>query len=447
MCPDNALCLGGNIIDTKPGFWRSNPESAKILKCYNEESNCIGGLETGNMLCSEGHIGALCEACDLDAERWSESYANSDSYSCGKCSVIKWNVVIITVLSLYSILNIFLNVQSIQSMVKMEQRLDIMKSFTTMSEKTDRYGILLKIFTNYMQIISALTTFQLDTPPGFESLNVVGNPVQQMIYSQDCFLQAMKQKIPIVYFGFIWQHFVAVIEVFLFLLFYIPILKLFKKKYNLRILLTASAIFMYIYLSPNFVQRSLQLMSCRTIDGVKYLVANVSKKCGTTEYYSYTFTVILPLFFVWAFLIPFIFFVNLRRHARRGRLNNIHVKQKYGYLYSEYDDDEYWWEFVKIYQKILIMAILEFYVEQIIIKGILVFLVIFFYGALSSSRKPYDTGVLNKMDVQQTTICAVTMIVGVFIYNNPYSYWQWGGYLLIGLLNLYFVLRMAWLLL
>lgn len=31
---------------------------------------CLGGEETGNDLCVVGHIGALCESCDLYQVKW-----------------------------------------------------------------------------------------------------------------------------------------------------------------------------------------------------------------------------------------------------------------------------------------------------------------------------------------------------------------------------------------
>ena len=36
-------------------------------------ANCKGGIE--DFICSEGHIGALCEACDLEAFRWPDRYS------------------------------------------------------------------------------------------------------------------------------------------------------------------------------------------------------------------------------------------------------------------------------------------------------------------------------------------------------------------------------------
>lgn len=36
-----------------------------IVNCSSLEDNCIGGFETGDFLCYEGHIGAMCKECDV----------------------------------------------------------------------------------------------------------------------------------------------------------------------------------------------------------------------------------------------------------------------------------------------------------------------------------------------------------------------------------------------
>ena len=40
--------------------------SENIEYCLNMPENCLGGWNPGNELCSEAHVGALCEQCDID---------------------------------------------------------------------------------------------------------------------------------------------------------------------------------------------------------------------------------------------------------------------------------------------------------------------------------------------------------------------------------------------
>lgn len=45
----------------RPEYWRPFESSIKIEYCLNLPENCVGGWNPGNDLCSEAHIGALCE--------------------------------------------------------------------------------------------------------------------------------------------------------------------------------------------------------------------------------------------------------------------------------------------------------------------------------------------------------------------------------------------------
>jgi len=61
----HVTCNGGSELILEPGYWRPSIYSDDIQYCYNREENCLGGNKAGDLSCKEGHIGALCEACDL----------------------------------------------------------------------------------------------------------------------------------------------------------------------------------------------------------------------------------------------------------------------------------------------------------------------------------------------------------------------------------------------
>ncbi len=54
-----------------------------VENCVNLKENCIGGVEFGDNSCYKGHIGPLCEPCDIYALKWEERWSNSDRFSCG----------------------------------------------------------------------------------------------------------------------------------------------------------------------------------------------------------------------------------------------------------------------------------------------------------------------------------------------------------------------------
>lgn len=55
--------------------------------------------------------------------------------------------------------------------------------------KDDETGILIKMFTNYAQIISILSTLDIKIPNAFsDAQDTVGNPVKSMGNALDCYL-------------------------------------------------------------------------------------------------------------------------------------------------------------------------------------------------------------------------------------------------------------------
>ena len=65
-----------------PGYWRRYNTTDKITYCKNSLNSCPGDLKNkslgGDDLCFEGHIGALCESCDIYGIYWGEKYSVID---------------------------------------------------------------------------------------------------------------------------------------------------------------------------------------------------------------------------------------------------------------------------------------------------------------------------------------------------------------------------------
>lgn len=77
------------------------------------KTNYTYKMEVGNDICSFGHVGALCEACDLYNVRGSGTYAVTGNLDCADCSnLVGPNVVIIILISILSIIFIIFSVRS-----------------------------------------------------------------------------------------------------------------------------------------------------------------------------------------------------------------------------------------------------------------------------------------------------------------------------------------------
>lgn len=162
---------------------------------------------------------------------------------------------------------------------------------------------------------------------------------------------------PIHYFQFIF----SCILPFIYLLTFYFLIRLYyyikKIKFSHYIMITAG-LFIFFYIQTDLASLMVQLVSCRSIGLKRYVVGNVAYECNQ-EFYKYGVVLILPSIVVFLVGIPLVFVIILYRN--RLRLKNENIVLKYGYLLKEYKQETYYWEFVKMMQRMLIIFVINFY--------------------------------------------------------------------------------------
>ncbi|EAR91473.2 transmembrane protein, putative (macronuclear) [Tetrahymena thermophila SB210] len=495
-CPKGATCNGGTDIVTNQGYWRKSNISDLIISCSNLPDNCDGG-NYGDDICHEGHIGALCEECDIYGQHWGTSYAKSAKYSCTRCDQIKGNIWIVVLMTVWTLISMCLAIKgdveilkervailTIQKSLKRKQMIKSQsrrqtsvhqvnqQSFNTITnQKTttrssiyevkekpqkvqiirtdeEKSGIYIKMLTNYVQIVGSIATFNLSIPSGiFEFPQSVGQPLKQTMNSLDCALQEMNSSMPIIYMRLLFSILIPFLYMALFLIcmgLYYLLKKIKAKKNNNEnqfpwYILATAIMFLIIYVQPDLVAQIIALLSCRQIGDTQYILSNVSFVCYDKEHYFYALVMVIPMLLVWVLILPGILFMSLRKN--KNRLEEIDIKLKYGFLYKEYENYAFYWEFVKMTEKLAIILALNFYSQSINIKAILVFVVITVYGILSIIIKPYQESDVNEIDVNSTHVCALTVLLGLFMYKNQYVYFVYSSLGLIVMINLWFIVK------
>ncbi|KAM3127333.1 hypothetical protein pb186bvf_020559 [Paramecium bursaria] len=435
-------------IQLKSGCWRAYVFSQKIDSCYHLYENCVGGWGIGNQLCAEGHIGALCEQCDLYNIKGNGSYSVSSLYSCGSCNASVENIISMILISLWMIISIIMSVDSTIELLKdhIYKTKFISLGFLLQSVKPNP-AFLIKILSNYLQIITTVTTFQLKVPPGLTSVfNSAANPMNQIAYRLDCFLIDLTDT-NIIYFRIMWSIILALVYIQLYLLGYL-LLVLFKKtQFNISAIITCF-IYLFIYIQPNLISSLIQLVSFRIISNEYWISGNVSYRYDTKTHASWLLSFVFPTLLLVGILIPVFLWYGV--YKNRDNLNDTKIKQIWGYLYNEYRKEVFFWETIKIIQKDFIIIGLAYYEDYIPIKAALVFVILFLYSFTTIKYKPYNQGLFNKLDSQQTIVCAVSIILATTIYTAQQYELQeiiWPFYIIISLLNLLFVVELLWILL
>ncbi|CAD8108685.1 unnamed protein product [Paramecium primaurelia] len=401
-------------LKLKPGFWRPYYDSDYISQCINLLDNCNGGWIEGDTSCYQGHIGALCEECDIHNYRGFGHFSTSAKYTCGSCVDNNQNIAAITAISLWTLISILI---SVRSNVSLNEKIILKKIISrlvlTKIQYHSNFGILIKMTTNHLQIVSVIFTFKFTSLVDVGNIvNALSNPIQTMTHSLDCLLKDMFE-IQIHYSRIIWQLIMPFIYIFLFLGLYGIALQIKKLKYSLNVI-TTTMIYMYIYLQPFLVGRIISLISFRKISDFYWIQANVAYRYDTTTHYQWLFIFCLPLLIFISLIIPLFFFISL--YLNKSTLQQRKIRQKWGYLYNEYKLNAYYWEIIKIIMKQLLIIFLSYYDENIVKKGILLLSLVYIYWEISKKYRPYTSYVLNKLDAYSANVCGISIAVAIGIY-------------------------------
>jgi len=117
----------------------------------------------------------------------------------------------------------------------------------------------------------------------------------------------------------------------------------------------------------------IDLASFREIGGVNYIKVNIRYKYDNTHV-RYIGLFIIPLLILFLILIPLGFFLKLKLNEKE--LSKIKFLLAWGFIYHEYKINAYFWEFIKMSVRVLIIIVLSFYEDYVAIKGVIIYLII-----------------------------------------------------------------------
>ncbi|KAL4459678.1 hypothetical protein ABPG73_002212 [Tetrahymena malaccensis] len=444
-CPDGANCPGGSQMIIQSGYWRESQYSSIVVSCDNNYNNCIGG-SAGNQLCLQGHIGPLCEECDLFGVLNGNSYTRTGVYDCSPCNNQVTNIIVVIFTNLallfqqYIVLTSDITYRKAKSRYyksQMQKRTDTSSQMATKEEELNKnLSVYLKILMNYFQLVIIIKNFQINIPlPLINLPQTISRPVDHAVNTLDCWVKDWRTDLPYVYFRLIIACIVpAIYFVFSMILyfFYMFLKKQKPKKY----ILTSSIIFLFLYVQPDMIERTVSVIACRQIGNQDYMLGDLLFLCHTPEYKKYSYTIGLSLFFLFLIIVPLLLFLSLRKNKLRLKSENFLLQM--GYLYSEYKESKYYWEFAKMYKKILTIMVINFYYKDITVKGFIVIFIIIFYQQISDKVKPFNVLDNNYLDQLSCKIAVLTILIGLFINNNPDPYQVVISLIVMAIFNLLF---------
>ncbi|EAR88952.2 transmembrane protein, putative (macronuclear) [Tetrahymena thermophila SB210] len=432
--PNGVNSSYGNYWNLEKGFWRSESKPEVLVECSNLKENCKGGDQFDNFLCSEGHIGPLCEECDSSRQFWNETYAKTGLFSCTKCKDIKNNKLIIlgVCLALLSLLIIIL-FSTYKKVTNNIYRYYLTKmkicyigsSYYKMTLST----AYLKIFLNFLQTIqmSQLIRFK-DFRDILVVSNIVGQPLQTVFFSVDCWLsEYMSSKKELIETKILFVIlapfiFVIVISGISFLI------NKFNKKINInKIKYITNTVIIYGLInifSINCFRILVNTLFCREIGQKLYLKIDLTIQCDDNqELVQRQLFLYFPSCVLWTFLVPSIIFYGLFK--QRSRLNNIAVRYKYGFLYNEYKNEYFYWDFIRMAKNIVLLIIANQYQSNSMwIFSIISIVITQLYTVCLIIIRPFNTSHLNKQEFQSSVLVSITFFASLMmsLQENMNSY-------------------------
>ncbi|CAG9331088.1 unnamed protein product [Blepharisma stoltei] len=396
-CPDVAVCYGSYRMSPKPGYWRDNPYTDQFWKCPNP-SACLGSPDADNVsytgVCSKGYKGNKCQSCQ-------ENYSRSLSSKCKECPSLALNIFIIIAIFCLFIIVAFLLVRS------------IIKSALKPAALVPVY---LKIFLNYIQLVNIASTFDLSWPSEVIELFYVQNGVDyvyQQIYSFECLLKEDHGSDSYFKTLVIIAAFPAIAFFIAFIIWIL--IKAIQQSYkNFWDDFISTCIIILFLIYPTVVKKLLGSLNCTEINsGEFWLKEDLDIRCWEERHIFYILAVTIPALIVWGIFFPVICLISIVR--QRKMLENVNVRLRYGFLFSGFKPKQYFWEFIILYSKLLLVCCSVFMtVINIKIQALIAAALLSLFWHLQFGNKPYIEDNLNNTELVAKTVCVITIYSGLF---------------------------------
>jgi len=92
-----------------------------------------------------------------------------------------------------------------------------------------------------------------------------------------------------------------------------------------------------------------------------------------------------------------------------------------------------------MFSRILITIIITVYDQDIKLKALLTFGVVFIYYYGINKYRPFLSHRLNIVEMQSMIVCLLSILCGLFIYNNEYIGYRIIAAIIVGFLNIQFI--------
>jgi predicted outer membrane repeat protein len=435
-CISDAVCLGGTEIYINNEYWRRSYNSTFVRQWLNPKA-CKGGYVADSEYptqCSTGYEGNLCTIWTVNK---TVKYQRSGEYEC-----LKWPNPTVNAIRVIGVaLLVFSFIFGIII-------LNIRK------RKDSNVSILMRILTNYLQLLASALSFELKFPnlltDMFRPIKAFGSSDQSFL-SFDWFVSDAEIKGPFPSDSFFKLFLVSILPIILFLIVAVIwlIAKIIVRKWvsELKRNLVISFITIVFMLHPNLTQNSLSIFQCVDIDDdIAKVRIYTEMEWYSNEHLFWWFVIGCPILFFWVIFIPIFGFVLLWTNIHKEKDNKI--KQYFLILYQGFNQKTYYWEFINTLRKVLIFMVLVVLISYDPLYKVLVAVIILLVTTrVQIWLKPYKEKQHNEIELFGIYAGMFTLFTGIIFSREETTIGWVNLWLFIGIvvINVAFILKWIYL--
>mmetsp|Transcript_23413 Transcript_23413/g.26832 ORF Transcript_23413/g.26832 Transcript_23413/m.26832 type:complete len:295 (+) Transcript_23413:26-910(+) len=283
-------------------------------------------------------------------------------------------------------------------------------------KKESEMSILLRILTNYLQLLVTAMSFNASYP---SSLTEIFSPIGRLgsssdtFLSFDCFIANYQITGPFpsnsifkLFLTGVLPVLLLMIVSLLFALIYVVRPSLFPSLKRSVVIASISIMFL---LHPKLASSSVSIFECVKIDTDMFRVRiDTNIECYSTEHLTWCVLLGVPILAIWIVGAPVAAFVLLYRHIHKG--DDSLVKQYFMILYQGLKPACFYWEFVNTLRKVVILMVLAVLVTYTPFYRLIISIVVL----VASSRlqiylKPYKNEAHNEIELLAIISGSVTL--------------------------------------
>ncbi|CAD8102338.1 unnamed protein product [Paramecium sonneborni] len=426
--------ITSNQIYLKVGYWRPNQYSDDVEHCFKYPNICKGGWFVGDQLCYLGSVGGLCEECDKYNIRGDGYYfKNQYNLQCHLCKELTNSILLFIIASFWSLISTLLTLSSIDKSNQLFTFCKLRQKFSNIIFKLnqDHGSILIKLFLNYLWIFSSIFSFNINFTFSFSFIDQTSNPSYFMANNLDCYLSQIND-VELIYLRIITMFLLMLCLLILIYLGFKLLAFISKKQFDASII-SITALYLYVSNYATLIKQFFSLLAKRQISNLDYIQGDVSLRFGTSNHFSWIVTFIIPGLCLIGWLLPFSLLLLL--YVKRHQIESIKFRKHFCYLFNEYNNQNFFWEWVKLAQKTFVIIILTYFETNIFLKASLLGLCLLFYQLYAQEQQPFIIQNFNKLDVKTGQICSISVFLAVIKYISE----QQDNYILSFILQLILV--------